>query len=168
MKVNPFLYFLLCSETPRWEWRNRELRLWMGFVKTLEHPNFIACSSQACSETGTSLWEKRSRWTTGRRTSRWRGRLRSKFFLTSWNLVMWSYLSPDTPILVILLNGHVHQLANLQLWSSSSSWSSLLPSWSQLARYDNSPTLNWWQPGSQCDSVVGAQDSATLPPGVGK
>ena len=33
-------------------------------------------------------------------------------------------------------------------------------------RYDNSPTLNWWQPGSQCDSVVGAQDSATLPPGV--
>jgi len=38
----------------------------------------------------------------------------------------------------------------------------------KIEEYDNSPTLNWWQPGSQCDSVVGAQDSATLPPGVGK
>ena len=37
-----------------------------------------------------------------------------------------------------------------------------------MIRYDNSPTLNWWQKGSQCDSVVGAQDSATLPPGVDK
>ena len=37
-----------------------------------------------------------------------------------------------------------------------------------LIRYDNSPTLNWWQKGSQCDSVVGAQDSATLPPNVDK
>lgn len=36
----------------------------------------------------------------------------------------------------------------------------------KIEEYDNSPTLNWWQPGSQCDSVVGAQDSATLPPGV--
>ena len=37
-----------------------------------------------------------------------------------------------------------------------------------IIRYDNSPTLNWWQKGSQCDSVVGAQDSATLPPNVDK
>jgi len=38
----------------------------------------------------------------------------------------------------------------------------------KIEEYDNSPTLNWWQPGSQCDSVVGAQDSATLPPNVDK
>jgi len=38
----------------------------------------------------------------------------------------------------------------------------------KIEEYDNSPVLNWWQPGSQCDSVVGAQDSATLPPGVDK
>jgi len=38
----------------------------------------------------------------------------------------------------------------------------------KIEEYDNSPTLNWWQKGSQCDSVVGAQDSATLPPGVDK
>jgi len=38
----------------------------------------------------------------------------------------------------------------------------------KIEEYDNSPTLNWWQPDSQCDSVVGAQDSATLPPNVDK
>lgn len=37
-----------------------------------------------------------------------------------------------------------------------------------MEEYDNSPNMNWWQPGSQCDSVVGAQDGATLPPGVSR
>jgi len=31
--------------------------------------------------------------------------------------------------------------------------------------FDNSPVLNWWKPGSQCDAVGGA-DSGTLPPGI--
>jgi hypothetical protein len=38
----------------------------------------------------------------------------------------------------------------------------------RIEEYDNSPNLHWWKAGSQCDSVVGAQDSATLPPGVPK
>jgi len=30
--------------------------------------------------------------------------------------------------------------------------------------FDNSPTLNWWKAGSECDKL-GGQDSSTLPPG---
>lgn len=36
----------------------------------------------------------------------------------------------------------------------------------RIEEYDNSPNLNWWQEGSTCDHVAGAQDGATLPPGV--
>lgn len=42
-----------------------------------------------------------------------------------------------------------------------------LESKGRIVEYDDSASLNWWQPGSVCDTV-GGQDSATLPPGVKK
>ena len=33
----------------------------------------------------------------------------------------------------------------------------------QIIEYNNSPTLNFWEKGSECDRVKGALDSATLP-----
>lgn len=36
----------------------------------------------------------------------------------------------------------------------------------RMETFKGSPSMNWWKPGSQCDNVVGAQDGATLPPGL--